>query len=77
MNSVKKLSGKLRARVELLSISDDDVCSSCRFCRYNPGGESGCAMDWPGEFNADGYIVGCESYSEYPAGTNWTIERVD
>lgn len=48
------------------SISDDDLCSSCAFCLYRPGENSGCkkenASGWPGETDPDGYIVKCLAF---------------
>lgn len=40
-------------------ISDDDVCSGCTQCTYRPGEMSGCALDWPATFDADGYAPKC------------------
>lgn len=45
------------------SISDDDICSSCRYCTYNPGDRSSCSKEWPGEVDADGYVVSCDYMS--------------
>jgi len=45
------------------SISDDDICSSCRFCDYNPGERSSCEKDFPGETDEDGYVVECDFYA--------------
>ena len=41
------------------SISDDDLCSDCTRCNYNPGDLSGCALGFPGTTDLDGYIVHC------------------
>ena len=41
------------------SISDDDLCASCKHCFYLPGEESGCMKEWPGKFNEDGYCIEC------------------
>ena len=46
-----------------LSISDDDLCSGCRHCAYNPGELSGCALKWPGFFDADGYCRRCPKFT--------------
>jgi hypothetical protein len=52
-----------------ISISDDDLCSTCKFCQYNVGGESSCSQEWPaydivGGVNDDGYIRECLEYEE-------------
>jgi hypothetical protein len=44
------------------SISDDDMCSECRNCIYNPGGLSQCSKDWPGSQDEDGYVQTCPSF---------------
>lgn len=41
------------------SISDDDLCSGCRHCFYQPGDMSGCALFWPGQEDEDGYVRQC------------------
>ena len=48
----------------LISISDDDLCATCKHCIYNPGGHSGCWKEWPGKFDEDGYVVMCKIYEE-------------
>lgn len=30
-----------------LSISDNDICSECKFCIYNVGEMSECTKNWP------------------------------
>lgn len=44
------------------SISDDDLCHVCRHCKYQPGGRSTCGFWWPGQVNADGYVVRCPQF---------------
>lgn len=44
------------------SISDDDLCSNCRHCDYNPGEMSGCASAWPGLENENGYVLECGEF---------------
>ena len=44
------------------SISDDDTCSECRHCDYQPGELSTCALGWPGHSNEDGYVGVCTSF---------------
>lgn len=67
--------------MRLKSISDDDICADCVHCIYNPGEMSGCALDWPAVFNADGYAVSCpqlkkrESLSDYLAARSAEICR--
>lgn len=59
------------------SISDDDLCSDCSWCRYNPGEESTCDKDWPGVLNDDGYCVECERFDQISeAFQNWVPEAV-
>ncbi len=48
----------------LISISDDDLCATCKHCIYNPGGQSGCWKEWPCKFDEDGYVVMCKLYEE-------------
>lgn len=36
------------------SISDDDLCASCRHCDYRPGDTSHCYLKWPGKADDDG-----------------------
>jgi len=45
-----------------LSISDDDVCSTCQFCVYNCGELSFCKKDWPCEPDEDLQIRSCPEY---------------
>jgi hypothetical protein len=47
------------AKIQLRSISDDDLCSVCRHCDYEPGDSSSCVKNWPGVTNPDGYITRC------------------
>ncbi len=56
-----------------LSISDDDLCSTCKLCQYDPGKESTCEKHWPALFTIDGYAVTCEQYQkiDFPE-QNWT-----
>ena len=46
------------------SISDDDLCSTCTHCQYQPGEQSGCTQNWPGQQDSDGYISSCHEHSE-------------
>lgn len=45
-----------------LSISDDDLCATCKHLEYDPGNTSLCDEDFPAEFDADGYAVSCSEY---------------
>lgn len=47
----------------LKSISDDDLCATCAHCQYQPGEQSGCTRNWPGQQDADGYISSCHEHS--------------
>lgn len=63
----------------LRSIDDDDLCSGCANCRYQPGENSGCVLDWPGVFPTEGpqadYSVKCLWFVPIKeAGDNWTEE---
>lgn len=51
----------------VLSISDDDICSDCTHCRYNPGNESACTQEWPATFNDDGYAISCVRFIKIAA----------
>lgn len=54
------------------SISDDDLCATCRNCQYRPGEMSGCGKDWPGMENGDGYVQACEQFERITkAGENF------
>ena len=44
------------------SISDDDLCATCRRCNYKPGDMSSCSIDFPAQFDANGYAVSCDEY---------------
>lgn len=46
------------------SISDDDLCSTCVHCVYQPGELSECVRAFPGSKDADGYIAACADYLE-------------
>lgn len=51
------------------SISDDDLCSGCHWLDYKPGELSTCSMSapdipWPGDFDDDGYVVTCVSFTK-------------
>jgi len=46
------------------SISDDDICSECRHCQYQPGEMSGCSETWPGKEDLDGYVQECSEFCE-------------
>lgn len=48
------------------SISDDDLCSGCGNCTYNPGASSSCKHDFPGSPDEDGYIVRCADFMPMP-----------
>jgi hypothetical protein len=48
--------------VEGRSVSDDDLCATCRNCDYQPGDLSDCEARWPGMEDADGYVQECEAH---------------
>jgi len=45
-----------------ISISDDDVCASCRHLLYRPGELSFCRKGFPGETNEDNYFISCKKF---------------
>lgn len=49
------------------SISDDDLCSDCRHCQYQPGEMSRCDQSWPGQECQDGYVRVCPDFVTEPA----------
>ena len=49
-------------RLDGVTISDDDLCSECRYLDYCPGDWSHCKYGFPAEFDADGYAVSCEDF---------------
>lgn len=46
------------------SISDDDLCSQCRHCDYQPGDMSCCSLGWTGLEDADGYVQECQPFDQ-------------
>lgn len=56
------------------SISDDDVCATCRRCEYAPGEVSDCKNGWPGLQDSEGYVRECQDFDavEYPE-ENWVL----
>lgn len=60
------------------SISDDDLCSGCMHCDYQPGDMSGCRLGWPGMEDADGYVIVCEDFAlnttRYPAEVSEVVK---
>lgn len=44
------------------TISDDDLCSDCARCVYQPGEQSQCARDFPAQADSDGYITACPEF---------------
>lgn len=56
-----------------VSISDDDICARCTFCRYDPGKESNCDKDWPIAVVTNGDIKECPEFKECPPGSNWNL----
>lgn len=52
------------------SISDDDLCSSCKHCDYQPGELSTCSKRWPASLDADGYAVSCDTWKATAGGNS-------
>ncbi|MBV6513040.1 MAG: hypothetical protein FMNOHCHN_02565 [Ignavibacteriaceae bacterium] len=53
--------------MKTLSISDDDLCATCKFCQYDPGKESTCEKDWPAiKFGGvfEDYVLVCSEFEE-------------
>lgn len=48
----------------LKSLSDDDLCSDCKHCQYEPGGMSACEKSFPGKEDEDGYVKACPDYAK-------------
>lgn len=48
--------------IAVLSISDDDVCSNCTYCKEASNDMRACQQDWPGLRNEDGYVVSCVQF---------------
>lgn len=46
------------------SISDDDLCATCRHCDYQPGDLSGCYQGWPGLEDQNQYVQQCSRYEQ-------------
>ena len=58
-----------------MPISDDDICSDCLHCVYQPGDESNYMKDFPGARDQDGYITSCSGYWEQEySGQNLPIK---
>ena len=55
-----------------LSISDDDLCATCKELVYRPGERSLCNVGFPAAFDEDGYATDCLRYDQIDfAGQNW------
>ncbi|MDP2449614.1 MAG: hypothetical protein Q8Q74_08095 [Polaromonas sp.] len=44
------------------SVSDDDLCATCKNCQYVPGEMSECSLNWPGNEDGDGYVQECAEF---------------
>ena len=44
-------------------ISDDDLCSSCVHCSYEPGSLSTCALVWPSQVDPSAEISECHAFA--------------
>jgi len=49
---------------DVKSISDDDLCATCRHCDYQPGDMSGCHQGWPGLEDQNQYVVECSRHEQ-------------
>jgi hypothetical protein len=59
----------LKSQRVAVSISDDDLCSDCQHCEYNPGLYSYCKAPtpdgrWPCEINEDHYVIKCPQFNK-------------
>lgn len=60
-----------------LSISDDDICSTCKYCIYNLGELSSCEKDWPAFF-IHGYARTCDDFEKITNQfENWSKEALN
>lgn len=48
-----------------LSISDDDLCATCKHLCYRPGDSSVCDLGFPAGFDDDNYAQKCEDYADH------------
>ena len=62
-----------------ISISDDDLCSNCEHCKYDPGQLSSCELNFnPAIFNPDGYVIDCFDFKHIEKqGDNWVNNAVN
>ena len=72
----------MTGRHQMRSISDDDLCSDCSHCVYDPGELSACSQGWPGRFDADGprqgYCTTCPQFVRTARqGDNWRHQQVE
>lgn len=58
-----------------ISISDNDLCATCKFCKYDPGKESSCLLNWPiGDEQMGDDIVYCPEYQKInKPKENWKL----
>lgn len=57
-------------------IDDNDLCSDCQHCGYEPGALSTCTEGWPGETMSDGPRAGQVTFcNRYLALTIWGEPR--
>jgi hypothetical protein len=59
---VKALLQPIRFSGGVKSISDDDLCATCKSCNYQPGEMSACSLNWPGLEDAGGYVQQCTEF---------------
>lgn len=60
-----------------LSISDDDICATCKHCVYNPGELSFCRKNWPFTETFGDDINKCLSFEMIEAEyENWSPEAL-
>lgn len=58
----------MKLRSASLSISDDDLCATCRHLAYSPGDMSTCQLkdatnQWPADFDENQYAKTCGRFA--------------
>lgn len=67
------------------SLSDNDICSECRFCAYVPGENSLCKLqvddpdsEFPGLTDEDGEVFDCDAFEQIDEDReNWVGDNYD
>ena len=59
------------------SISDDDICANCHWCKDANGHMSRCMADWPGLQTEDGYVVQCAQFLKKEPEKTTSMSQAD